>query len=107
MPSISPRLRRPRAKRLLKTKVESASYHNLYDWSWRKASKRFLQENPLCVCEECKKRVVARPAEVTDHKIPHKGDKALFWKRSNWQPMAKKCHDRKTVLEDGGFGNNN
>ena len=30
---------------------------------------------------------------------------ALFWLRSNWQAMAKTCHDKKTAREDGGFGN--
>lgn len=40
-----------------------------------------------------------------DHKIPHRGDAALFWDPNNWQAMSKPCHDRKTALEDGGFGN--
>jgi 5-methylcytosine-specific restriction protein A len=44
-------------------------------------------------------------ATVTDHKIPHRGDMALFWDRSNHQSMAKECHDRKTAREDSGFGN--
>ena len=41
---------------------------------------------------------------VVDHIIPHKGDKVLFWDRSNWQPLCKTCHDTKTAREDGGFG---
>nr|WP_292832122.1 HNH endonuclease signature motif containing protein [Mesorhizobium sp.] len=28
----------------------------------------------------------------------------LFWDRSNWQPLCKPCHDRKTATSDGGFG---
>ncbi|WP_367142722.1 hypothetical protein [Desulfosporosinus sp.] len=31
-----------------------------------------------------------------DHIIPHRGDKALFWDESKWQPHCKRCHDRKT-----------
>jgi 5-methylcytosine-specific restriction protein A len=27
----------------------------------------------------------------------------LFWDSSNWQAMAKVCHDRKTARQDGGF----
>jgi len=42
-------------------------------------------------------------AVVVDHKIPHRGDMNLFWDRSNWQSMAKTCHDKKTATEDGGF----
>ena len=30
---------------------------------------------------------------IVDHKIPHKGDWKLFWRRSNWQTMHKGCHD--------------
>ena len=45
-----------------------------------------------------------RAASVVDHRVPHRGDMALFWDSSNWQSMAKECHDRKTATEDGGFG---
>ncbi|WP_315974057.1 HNH endonuclease signature motif containing protein [Paenibacillus melissococcoides] len=41
---------------------------------------------------------------VVDHIKPHKGDYNLFWDPENHQPMNKRCHDRKTAKEDGGFG---
>jgi len=41
---------------------------------------------------------------VVDHIVAHKGDKALFWSRSNWQPMAYGCNSRKAVREEGAFG---
>jgi 5-methylcytosine-specific restriction protein A len=44
-------------------------------------------------------------ATVVDHIIPHKGDMGLFWDKANWQSLCKPCHDSKTRLEDGGFGN--
>ncbi|MFG1378079.1 HNH endonuclease [Xanthobacter autotrophicus] len=34
---------------------------------------------------------------MVDHIIPHRGDKALMWDRSNWQalcPTCPTCHDR-------------
>jgi 5-methylcytosine-specific restriction protein A len=43
-------------------------------------------------------------ATVVDHVIPHRGDVELFWKPGNHQALCKACHDRKTVLEDGGLG---
>lgn len=43
-------------------------------------------------------------ATVVDHIIPHKGDYERFWDRSGWQSLCKRCHDQKTVHEDGGFG---
>lgn len=76
-----------------------------YDRRWRKAREVFLKRHPLCECEECVRLGRVRQATVVDHKIPHKGDKNLFWDRNNWQAMAKQCHDRKTAKQDGGFGN--
>ena len=75
----------------------------LYDNRWRKASKQFLTVNPLCV--KCKETGKIKRATVTDHVVPHKGDPILFWNESNWQALCKRCHDRKTVKSDGGFGN--
>lgn len=74
-----------------------------YGSRWRRARKMFLNSHPLCV--ECQKNGVLTTANVVDHIIPHKGDYDLFWNENNWQPLCKRCHDRKTVLEDGGFGN--
>lgn len=73
-----------------------------YGGRWQKARATFLRRNPLCV--ECGKlhRYVA--ATIVDHVIPHKGDQDLFWDTSNWQPLCKPHHDRKTAIEDGGFG---
>jgi 5-methylcytosine-specific restriction protein A len=89
-----------------------------YDSKWQRARARFLREHPLCQCVDCAKLVVPLPASVVDHKIPHRLKEAkdsgdaerirraleLFWNRSNWQALAKPCHDRKTAREDGGFG---
>lgn len=73
-----------------------------YDRRWRKARKRYLEQHPLCVM--CKAEGRTTEATVVDHKIPHKGDKHLFWSVENWQPLCKKHHDQKTAAEDGGFG---
>lgn len=91
------RRRRPRSS----TRRPSA-YARGYDGRWRKAARAFLQEHPLCVRHLEKQRLVE--ATVVDHVRPHRGDYELFWDRSNWQALCKPCHDRKTALEDGGFG---
>lgn len=75
-----------------------------YGSRWRSYRVGYLKLHPLCVCEDCKHKVVPLPANVVDHIVPHKGDKDLFWDPDNHQAMNKKCHDRKTVKEDGGFG---
>jgi 5-methylcytosine-specific restriction enzyme A len=68
-----------------------------YGAKWRRARAGYLSQNQICVrCGDI--------ATVVDHIIPHKGNMELFWSVSNWQSLCKKCHDRKTVKEDGGFG---
>jgi 5-methylcytosine-specific restriction protein A len=75
-----------------------------YGYRWQQTSKGFLRAHPLCQCKDCLEGVKQlKAATVVDHIIPHKGDMELFWNRSNWQAMAKDCHDRKTATEDGGF----
>jgi 5-methylcytosine-specific restriction enzyme A len=65
-----------------------------YDGRWRKARLGFLRKHPLCC--HCLERGRTTAATVVDHIIPHRGDKALFWNRENWQPLCKSCHDTKT-----------
>jgi 5-methylcytosine-specific restriction enzyme A len=75
-----------------------AEYVNrLYGRRWRTVSKAHIQRNPLCV--RC-----GRGATVCDHIVPHKGDEQLFHDATNLQSLCKSCHDRKTVQEDGGWG---
>lgn len=68
---------------------------------WRAASRAYLDRHPVCArCTDL--------AAVVDHVIPHRGDYGLFWHTPNWQPLCKRCHDRKTATEDkkmhGGGG---
>jgi|WetSurSiteA1Bulk_404760.scaffolds.fasta_scaffold03041_4 5-methylcytosine-specific restriction enzyme A len=68
-----------------------------YGSKWRKASKEFLSQHPLCT--KCYAMGILRSATVVDHVVPHKGDFKLFWDRTNWQPLCKRCHDKKTVMD--------
>ena len=66
---------------------------------YRKAQAR-IKANPMIadhpLCAKCRENGKLTPATVVDHIIPHRGDPVLFWDRSNWQPLCKDCHDRKT-----------
>jgi 5-methylcytosine-specific restriction protein A len=66
--------------------------------AWRQARAEFLAMHPAC--STCGAR-----ASVVDHRDPHRGDPAIFWDRSRWQPQCACCHNRKTAARDGGFGN--
>lgn len=103
-----------------------SSTKRLYGYKWQQARAGFLKKHPLCHCDNCKPKIeqarlatdlhdtpehnellIAQhpelAANVVDHIIPHNGDQTLFWARSNWQAMNKRCHDKKTAKEDGGF----
>lgn len=56
-----------------------------YTGRWERERKVFLAKRPFCVrCGD--------PATVVDHIVPHRGDRELFWRKSNWQPLCTSCH---------------
>ena len=69
-----------------------------YTYEWRKASKAFIKEHPLCAI--CFKKGKLTAATVVDHIFPHRGDPVLFWDKDNWQALCKPCHDEKTLKEE-------
>ncbi|WP_435988546.1 HNH endonuclease signature motif containing protein [Sulfitobacter sp. SH24] len=64
---------------------------------WIAGRLRYLRLNPLCV--DCAELGAVEPATEVDHIEPHKGDRARFFDRSNWQALCKSCHSRKTARE--------
>lgn len=78
-----------------------------YDAQWRRARDAFLAEPDNALCRMClaadPPRVTA--ASVVDHIVPHRGDRALFWDRRNWQGLCETCHNRhKQRLERAAGG---
>lgn len=71
-----------------------------YTWAWDKAAAAFLAhpDNVLCRIHLRQGRAVV--ATLVDHIIPHRGDQQLFWRRSNWQPLCKPCHDSVKQAEE-------
>jgi 5-methylcytosine-specific restriction protein A len=63
----------------------------LYNYAWQKYRKQYLEEHEWCVMHLRRGKSVK--ANIVDHKIPHKGDKELFWNPDNHQPLCKACHD--------------
>lgn len=62
-----------------------------YGGAWQRARETYLARHPLCAF--CERRGRPEPATVVDHIKPHGGDPRLFWDRTNWQPLCKRCHD--------------
>lgn len=57
-----------------------------YDHVWRKARTDYLAAHPYCA-------MCGNPSVTVDHIIPHRCDRALFWNRTNWQPLCTRCHN--------------
>lgn len=64
-----------------------------YDSAWDRARAEYLKANPRCV-------MCGAPSRVVDHKTPHRGDKRLFWLRSNWQALCTPCHSSRKQREE-------
>jgi 5-methylcytosine-specific restriction protein A len=66
-----------------------------YTGRWQRQREIFLAYNPLCV--ECLSEGRYTPAAIVDHIKPHRGNKELFWDKSNWQSLCAKHHNAKTA----------
>ena len=76
-----------------------------YDERWRRASRAYLREHPLCECGlDCCPNGCNQPAKHVDHRDGLGPLGPRGYDRSNWQALAHGCHSRKTVRADGGFG---
>lgn len=73
-----------------------------YDSCWQRYRTAYLAKHPLCATCAARDQVTA--ATDVDHIVPHRGDRRLFWDPTNHQALCGTCHDRKTAVEDGGFG---
>jgi len=95
----------PQAVRAAADRRRGTAASRGYDHRWQRARLAYLAARSY----RCAGYAVApgatclTPASVVDHIVPHRGDSALFWAETNWQPLCKRCHDRKTATEDGGF----
>lgn len=69
-----------------------------YGYKWQKAREGFLRSHPLCVM--CHAQDLVTAATVVDHKIPHRGDQAVFWDRGNWQSLCATHHSRDKQREE-------
>lgn len=62
-----------------------------YSRAWDRASKAHLARHPLC--RGCLALGRPRLAVLTDHVVPHRGDRARFWDARFWQSSCRWHHD--------------
>jgi len=100
MPLRPQRLNRPwipMTKHGIANRVRDNFYHTN---AWKLASKRFLEDNPLCI--ECQKSGRLKPSIITDHIIP-KDICSDPWDSDNFQPLCKNCHSIKSAKDKTSF----
>lgn len=68
-------------------------------WAVARAAQLALQ--PLCERHLARGEVV--PATVVNHRLPHRGDWALFIDPANHESTCKLCHDRDIQREEARF----
>lgn len=78
---------------------ESAQWHSWYNkpiWTDDLRPAQLLRE-PFC--RSCAKQGRRTRANTVDHVVAFRGDWQLFVDPSNHQSLCKRCHDRKTAME--------
>ena len=87
--SIRAKAKKDRQKRA--DMCRDTEVRRFYGRRWRECALSHRSSYPACaMCWEKGKYTLP---QVVDHWIPHKGDPVLFWDRTNWCPLCKKCHD--------------
>jgi 5-methylcytosine-specific restriction enzyme A len=71
-----------------------------YDSTWQKARAGFLAHHSHCEMLIVSGQRCGKPASVVDHIKPHKGNRALFWRRDNWQALCTHCHNSKKQRQE-------
>lgn len=66
-----------------------------YGRAWQRARLAFLARHPVCECAAA----CGRPATEVHHRVPHRGDPALFWDPANWCALTRACHAALTARE--------
>ena len=56
----------------------------------------------LFTCARCGLVTAEKRALVADHKVPHRGDAALFWDEANLQCLCAECHAGAKQAEEFG-----
>ena len=84
------------------TKEQNLKSSKLYTYQWRKTSKAFLKEHPLCV--HCEKEGRLTPATEVDHIIPHGGTENFSGTERTGSPFVKVVIVKRPPLRMAALG---
>lgn len=104
MPSSPKKKKRPwvKERKQQHRAVNMNWYYN--DPRWRKFSKQFKIDNPLCV--KCKAKGLCVPTEFTDHIVRLRdggGADLNKLNKKDFQPLCGPCHNSKSGKEAHGY----
>ena len=105
--TLKPRMSAPKGEKArLKERDETQPWRRwYYTAQWQKLRQK-VWERDQYTCRRtgtlCIGKYPAGNSPVANHIIPHKGDQALFWDRSNWQTLCRSHHSAKTARENAG-----
>lgn len=77
-----------------------AHMYNMAEWRDPVTGIRATRLKMEPACRECRRRDVVTAAREVDHIVPHKGVMSLFLDIANTQSLCKRCHSRKTAIEN-------
>lgn len=81
-----------------KEKRRGTSHSRGYGRRHQRMRTMVLSEEPFCL--RCRAQGIARSSVVMDHIVPK--SQGGTDERSNLQGLCVQCHNRKTIIEDGG-----
>lgn len=84
---------------VFKPKARKTAYRRGYNREWARVRKAYLRKHPRCSTNGCHEL-----ATCVDHKISLEQGGERY-NEDNLQSFCTRCHNRKTNLYDGGFGN--
>lgn len=96
--TLQPRVRSAQLSRLPVTSAKQ-DHKALYNSrEWREGRIEHLRANPCC--KRCDDEGRVTEATVVDHKVPHQGNRELFFDRDNWESICKPHHDSDKQREE-------
>lgn len=83
---------------------EVTPWRKWYDTARWKRLRWSVLTRDLFICQMCNRSEADTSNLVADHKIPHRGDAALFWDADQIQCLCKSCHDGAKQREERRAG---
>lgn len=105
MPTLPPSIhkksvaRRERERKIELDRKRGTRTARGYDYQWGKVRSSYIKANPMC--EFCSEDGLLQEAQVVDHIVPISEAPELRLDPDNLRSLCKRCHDRRTALEQG------